>query len=579
MKRFVKVLIPLLLAVSIIASIGWYLFIYDTDFTRDQLIRLARYFEEQGNQSLAIDLYNMAYEQSGQDESVAIELAELFRNAGNYTKAEYTISHAIADGGTLDLYIELCKLYVEQNKLMDAVNMLNNVSDPSIKNQLDALRPSAPIPTPQPDTYNEYVDVTFQNSTGIIYACTDGGYPSMTDGPLTGPISLSAGQTKILALTVGDNGLVSPLQTCQYTVAGVIEEVTFTDSAIERTVRQLLNLSENHVIYTNELWEVTSLIVPEDTQTLVDLRWFPLLEQIAIKNNTTITSLEPLEQLSNLTDLVITDTSVSSGDLASIAQLPKLACLTLRNCGLLGISELSTATNLTWLDLSHNFIGNTAPLADMKKLEYVDMSYNALTSLETFQGMETLYELYASYNSIQSTAGLTNCPILSTLDLDGNTLTSLEGLDTLPNLRTLSVAFNSLTDVSALATCTGIGELDISNNRITDITPLSALTQLMNFNFSYNEVTELPTFSEDCPLVYIKGSSNALTTLKPLANLKRLNYVIMDQNPELTSIIALKNCYTLVEISVYGTGVTDVSSVRKTLGDHITIFYSPVPVN
>ena len=577
MKRFIKVIIPLLLAVSIIASIGWYLFIYDTDFTRDQLIRLARYFEGQGNQSLAIDLYSMAYEQSDQDEAVAIELAELFRNDGNYTKAEYTISHAIADGGTLDLYIALCKLYVEQDKLIDAVNMLDNVADPAIKNQLDSMRPDAPVPTPQPDTYNEYLDVTFQNSTGAIYACTDGDYPSIADGPYASPISLPGGQTEIMALTVGDNGLVSSLQTFQYTVAGVIEEVTFTDSAIERTVRELLAINEDHVIYTNELWEITSLIVPEDATSLVDLTWLPMLEQIAIKNST-ITSLEHLAQLSSLTDLVISDTPVNSGDLAFIAGLPKLTCLTLRNCGLSGISELSTATGLTWLDLSNNIIGNTAPLANMKKLEYVDLSYNALTSLETFQGMESLYELYASYNSINTTAPLENCPILSTLDLDGNLLTSLEGLENLPNLRTLSVAFNQLTDVSNLAACTNIGDLDISNNKIADITALSTLTQMLNFNFSYNQVTELPAFTADCALVYIKGSANQLTSLKKLGNLEHLNYVIMDQNHGLTSISALKNCHTLLEISVYGTGVTDVSSVRATLGDHVTIFYSPVPV-
>ncbi len=577
MKRFIKVIIPLLLAVSIIASIGWYLFIYDTDFTRDQLISLARRFEEDGNQSLAIELYNMAYVHSEQDSAVAIELAKLFSNAGNYTKAEYTISHAIADGGGLDLYVELCKLYIEQDKLIDAVNMLDNVADPLIKEQLDSMRPAMPVPTPDAGTYNQYMDVTFQNTIGTIYACANADYPSIADGPCTAPISLRGGKTTILAVTVGDNGLVSPLQTLNYTIAGVIEQVSFTDAAMERTVRELLGVSDDHVLYTNELWEITSLIIPEDAQTLVDLTWLPLLEQVTIKNGS-ISDLEPLATLSSLSDLVIMNTSVNSADLAFIAGLPKLTNLTLRECGLSGISELSAATGLKWLDLSGNIIGNISPLEPMTKLEYLDLSYNALTSLDALQGMQQLVELYASYNSINSTAALSSCTALNVVDLDGNLLTSLEGLEKLPTLRTLTVAFNQLTDVSNLSACTTIGDLDISNNQLTDITALSTLNQLLNFNFSYNQVTQLPEFSKDCPMVYVKGSANALTSLKPLGNLNNLNYVIMDQNPGLTSVSSLKNCHRLLEVSVYGTGVTDVSKLKEILGDSVTIFYSPIPV-
>lgn len=575
MKRFIKFIIPILLAVSIIASIGWYLFIYDTDFTWDQLVRVARYFEAQGNQTMAVRLYDMAYEQSDQDSSVAIELAELFRKSGNYTKAEYTISNAIADGGTLDLYIELCKLYVEQDKLIDAVNMLDNVADPVIKEQLDAMRPAVPVATPEQGHYSDYRKVTFQTVTGTIYATADGEYPSIANGPCTDPIALSGGETQIMALNVGANGLVSPLQVFHYTVAGVIEKVEFQDSAVERTVRELLGVDENHSIYTNELWEITSMIVPEDAQSLEDLVWMPFLEQVSIKNGN-IDSLEPLGTLSNLSDLVISDTAVNAADLAFIAGLPKLTSLTLHDCGLSSISELSAATKLTRLDLSNNIIGNTSVLESMKQLEYVDLSFNALTSLESFRGMKQLTELYVSYNSISSTAPLSSCTALNVVDLNGNVLVSLDGMGSLTELRTLSAAFNQLTDVSALATCTAMGDLDISNNQLVDISALSTLEQLLNFNFSFNQVTQLPEFSSKCALVSIKGSSNALTSMKQLSGLKNLNFVYMDQNPSLTSIKPLAKCYALVEVSVYGTGITDVSVLKESIGEGVTVFYSPI---
>lgn len=53
MKKFIRVLVPLLLAVLIIASIGWYLFTYDRGFTRDFLLTQARYNDLHGNSRLS----------------------------------------------------------------------------------------------------------------------------------------------------------------------------------------------------------------------------------------------------------------------------------------------------------------------------------------------------------------------------------------------------------------------------------------------------------------------------------------------------------------------------------------------
>ena len=61
MKKFIRVLVPLLLAVLIIASIGWYLFTYDRGFTRDFLLTQARYNDLHGNSRLSSWFYDLAY--------------------------------------------------------------------------------------------------------------------------------------------------------------------------------------------------------------------------------------------------------------------------------------------------------------------------------------------------------------------------------------------------------------------------------------------------------------------------------------------------------------------------------------
>ena len=251
MKRALKRILPILLGIVVIASIVWYLFVYDRDFTRDMLLTQARFFEGQGNHTVAAWLYDQAYRQSEDNESVAIELAEQFKAAGNYTKAEYTLSNAIADGGSAELYIALCKTYVEQDKLLDAVTMLDNITDAAVKEQLDAIRPKAPAVSHDPGFYSQYITVTLSCEGGTLYTTTDGTYPSTENGAGTGEITLVGGENTIYALVLGDNGLVSPLAIYGYTVGGVIEPAIFTEPAMESYVRQLLNVDDSYTILTD----------------------------------------------------------------------------------------------------------------------------------------------------------------------------------------------------------------------------------------------------------------------------------------------------------------------------------------
>ena len=76
MKKFFRILIPIILVLAILACIGWYLLIYDRDFTRDMLLEGARFFENQGNHEISGWFYDQAYNQASNNGVVAIELAQ-----------------------------------------------------------------------------------------------------------------------------------------------------------------------------------------------------------------------------------------------------------------------------------------------------------------------------------------------------------------------------------------------------------------------------------------------------------------------------------------------------------------------
>ena len=282
MKKIVKWILPLVLIAALIGSAIWYMFVYDRNTVQDFLVSMARRCTEDGNFKGATWFYDLSYQLSDEDQDVAIELADIYASAGNYTKAEYTLANAIADGGSAELYTALCRTYVAQDKLLDAVNMLDNITDPTLKAELDALRPAIPTTDAAPGFYNQYITLNFQHGGSTLYVTTNGDYPTTEIAPYADPITLEQGETKIYAISVGENGLVSPLAIFNYTVGGVIEPVTLTDPAMEALVREKLMFGTDTVIYTSDLWTIEEMTVPAEVQDLSDLALMTHLKKLTL---------------------------------------------------------------------------------------------------------------------------------------------------------------------------------------------------------------------------------------------------------------------------------------------------------
>lgn len=570
MKKIMKIVVPLVLAIAIIASIGWYLFVYDRGFTRDMLLQQARYHDTQGNADLASWFYDLAYEHSDQDQDVAIELANQYKADGNYTKAEYTLTNAIADGPTVELYIALCDIFLEQDKLLDAVSLLDSIPDPALKSQLDALRPAAPTSEPEPGFYSQYIPVTLVTESGSIYYTTTGEYPSLEKNLYSDPFTLPAGETVIYSVAVAENGLVSPLTILNYTVGGVIEKVTFTDPAMEAAIRAILGVDEDVEVYTNALWNIQEFTVPAEAETYEDLALLPYLVKLTAEDHK-FDSLGYLAGMTRLEELSLTDCKFPDDDLAIIANLPALKMLTLADCGLSTIMELDNAQNLTYLDLNNNTIRNLESISGMQNLTELNLQHNAVTGLEALSGLANLEKLDVAYNSLTEVSPIAGCAKLRWLNIGHNTVSNLSGLDSLPALNYLNAESNALSDIALLGSCTALTELNVSSNTITDVAALTTLTALETLDFSYNQVSNLPAWPDGSALYSINGSYNTLTSIDSLKNMEHLAYVYMDYN-SLTSVTALASCHHLVMVNVYGNTIEDVSALTD---QSIIVNYDP----
>lgn len=575
MKKTIRIILPILLAAAIIACTGWYLFIYDVAFTQEVLLSAARHFESNGNHAASAWFYNCAYRHADDNDAVAVELADQYKQSGNYTKAEYTLSKAIADGGGVELYIALCKTYVEQDKLMDAVNMLNNVTNKDVKAQLDMLRPNAPVCSPDPATngayYTQYITVTLSAQTGMLYASSNGEFPSVNTDLYQDGITLKDGKNIIYAISVADNGLVSPTAIFGFTVGGVVEKVTFEDPAVEAAIRKILAVDVQKVLYTNDLWTITEFDVPEAAKSLSDLRHLTFLEKLTYSTGLS-GQISHISGLSMLKELHITNAPISADELAIIGHLPNLTKLSLRSCNLSTAAGLEAATNLTHIDLSSNAIRNISALASLRKLQEINLSHNALNDLGLLSGLPVVTSLDVSYNNLTTLSPVTALSSVKKLVAKYNTLTEINGFEKLTALNEVDLSNNAIESIAALASCTELAKLNVANNALKDISGLSNLNKLTDLNFSNNQVTKLPQFQKDCELVNIDGSYNKLDTLVPLGGLKKLNNVFMDYNKGITLVKALADCPMLIQVNVYGTGVKQIGMLTS---QNIIVNYDP----
>lgn len=556
MKRTLRVIIPVILILVILASAIWYLMVYDSEFTRDTILGTARAFDKGGHHKIAAWLYDLAYDQSRGGDEVAIELAEHYKSIGNYTKAEYTLSNAIADGGTVELYITLCQTYVEQDKLLDAINMLDSIKDPAIKEAIDAMRPAVPTFTPDPGFHSQLISIAAEGDGSKIYMNLNGEYPSTKD-LYKKPVALPEGETTIYCVAINDQNIVSPLAIEGYTVGGIIKEIIFTDKAMEAYVRQQLLFNESRTIYSNDLWDILELTVPEGVQSLEDLQHFTYLETLTI-NEMGDLDISPVATIKALKTLTITDCEISQTSLKAIGTVHSLQRLTMTGCGLSTVAPLEGLVELTHLDLSNNTLRNISIFSGFTKLKELNMADNVVTDLDALAGLKTLTYLDITNNSVQSLKPIHSLTGLQTLKANNNAISAVDGISAMSGLSVLQLAQNGLLDMSPIAGCAALTELDVSKNDLKSIAAVKDMTALFRLSANNNRLTELPVFTSNHKLGYIDVSYNQLKDIQALSVLPELFSVNVDYNAEITTIAPLKSCHQLLQVDAFGTKITEI---------------------
>ena len=553
MKRFLPLLI--IGAFLALAFVGWQLF--GSRVLSVYYSGAAERARADGRFDAAVEMMERLVALDPENRDLRRRAAALMAESGAQARAEYHLRQGISMGGPkqASLTAALSELYVSQDKLMDAVALMDGSRGLSAQEIAD-MRPPMPEPDTAPGRYERLVSLRFAAPEGCVcYVSLTGEYPSVREG-WDEPAALPAGETTVRAVTVDEKGVVSALWTGVYTLDNLNYPIVFREPALEAAARVSLSKPAGD-LYSRDLTGVTQLVIAENHpyETLEDLAAFTNLEILSLRGEGTSCDISALSELTKLKGLRLESMGLDSVDLETLTALTALETLVLPNNHLTALGALSGLTGLTGLDVSGNSITELAPLAPLTGLTLLNVSRNSVQALEPLKAMQAMRQLDLSSNRVASAGGLGTLTALTELDLSVNRLRDIRALDSLTRLERLDMSNNELDDLKPLGKLTELTELNLAVNEISDLAPLQTLAALQTLILHTNAVQAVAPLKDCASLEVLDLDKNAVTSVEALRGLRRLRELRVESN-KLTTLAPLLDCPALKSVHAIGNRVT-----------------------
>ena len=571
MKVFKRIL-ALLLVLALLAGAAWCVWRF---LLRDGSTwqSLAQQLESSGRYAWAERCYRWAWSREPYSTALPIALARCYESSGNYTKCEATLWDAIERmPGEAAFYMELSRVYVAQNKLLDASQLADQITHPDARAAFLAARPEAPVIQPDGGEYDHDCTVSLSYASGEAYWTLNGDYPSLDTDAYTAPVQLESREATVLALIVGQNGLVSAPATAHFVVGFVDEPVTIADPALDALLRQTMSWVDTVQLTTGLLAQVETLTLTADVTDLSQLALLTGLRSLDATALTVGADWSCLAGLTQLETLLLPPDTLSTSSLQTIGSLTGLKTLSLAGCGLTSLAPLESLTALEELDLTGGSIGDCAVLARMPSLRVLRLGGNAVTSTAPLSGLTRLQELDLHENPLGNLSPLRSLRELRVLNVASTGIDGLDALADMTKLEELDASDNQIAAINVLSGLTLLSRVNLSHNAITAADALAGLKYLFRLDLSYNQLAALPSFSDQCTLTFFDASHNQLTAVTGLENLPQINYVYLDYN-QIEDLLPLTSCFTLVQVDAFE-NPTRVAQALIDMG--VIVHYTPV---
>lgn len=176
----------------------------------------------------------------------------------------------------------------------------------------------------------------------------------------------------------------------------------------------------------------------------------------------------------------------------------------------------STSLDLSNRELTNQQIFN---LSHLKNLTYLNVSGNYLTDLSDIKGLTKLETISISNNNIQDISFAEN----------------------MMNLRSFIAENCGISDISVLADKENLENVFIGDNYVTDISPLKNCNKLVQIGFNEAQIGNIDALENKTELEKICLTGCSLTSIEPLRNCHKLKYVYLGRN-NLSDLSPLSGC-------------------------------------
>jgi len=270
-----------------------------------------------------------------------------------------------------------------------------------------------------------------------------------------------------------------------------------------------------------------------------------LEDKIIEKNDNEKSIVLSSKDLDAITTLELNNSKIKKID--GIEKFKSLTHLDISNNSIADISLLSSLKNLTNLSAYGNAITDLSKIGDLNKLKYLNVSKNKLVDstnksvTKSISKLTNLTQLDISHNYLKNIDGLSSLTKLTELNLYDNAIHDFTELGTLTNLISLNLGENNekgldngVKGLEALDNLTKLEEFDFSENKTVDITNhISKMTNLKRLSLQQNKIKfkNLESLGSLTNLEFLNLYYNEIETIpQELAKLINLKELVLGNN-------------------------------------------------
>ena len=300
---------------------------------------------------------------------------------------------------------------------------------------------------------------------------------------------------------------------------------TITDEAIDNMKNRFVEINLDR---QNNSLKIASIYTTKINEKEVLRNWWNGLSQSWKTRLGSDVILDDSTTLAELNTSSLSDFSELDVKLKLVTQKQRVDISNIRE--IISLEPLSELSDLTWLDVSGTSVEDLSPVRNLNKLKVLRANSTLIEDLTALKYNITLEELEVANTTIEDLSVLASLRNLLKLNVNNTQVNRISNLKSCPNLTSLNLGSTRIANVGVLQDLSQMKSLDISNTAVRDLGPIGNLKDLQSLNISGSAVSNLQALSGMENLRELYCSNTSIGDLTPLKGNRRLSKIYCDHS-------------------------------------------------